>query len=156
MKIWAIPLLLIVLPVAYASSLQEYNIDLSINDDGGSEWTVKLDYNETTSKSDYFIFGTPSDLEITADGKVVKCAVTPNVGTSVICNGVNSKTMVYKFRIGNSVETLGGLRRFSYKFSITQFTDKFSASVKLPLGAAIVENPRLQGTGLQRFEPSFG
>lgn len=156
MKILTILLLLFISPITYASSLEEYNIDLSINDDGSTEWIVKLDYNETVARSDYFVFGVPSNLEITADGKPVKCIATPNVGTSIICNNAYSKTMIYKFRLDNSAENLREFKKFSYKFSITQFTDKFAANVKLPLGAAIVENSRLEGTGLQRFEPSFG
>ncbi|MBI2172810.1 MAG: hypothetical protein HYT73_01195 [Candidatus Aenigmarchaeota archaeon] len=140
---------------AYAS-LEEYNIDVSINDDGSTDWLVKLDYTNITTKSDYFIFGTPANLEVTADGSPIKCSATSNVGVSIICNNVNSKSVVYKFRLENSIENIRDLRRFSYKFSITQFTDRFAASIKLPLGAALVETSRLSGTGLQPFEPSFG
>ena len=140
---------------AYAS-LEEYNIDVSINDDGSTDWLVKLDYANITTKSDYFIFGTPVNLEVTADGNPIKCSATSNVGVSIICNNVNSKTVVYKFRLENTIESIRDLRRFSYKFSITQFTDRFAANIKLPLGAALVETSRLSGTGFQPFEPSFG
>ncbi len=142
--------------LAYASSLEEYNIDISINDDGSTEWLVKLDYTNITSKSDYFIFGMPANLEVTADGRPIKCSASSNVGVSIICNNINSKTVVYKFRLENNIENIRDLHRFAYKFSITQFTDRFMANIKLPLGAALVERSRLSGTGLQPFEPSFG
>ena len=152
----AIIILMLLIPAVQAASLTEYNIDISINDDKSTDWIVKLEYSDVTPKSDYFIFGTPTNLDVTGDGAPLKCIIGDAIGTSVICNNANAKSVIYKFRLQNSIENIRQLNRFVYKFSITQFTDKFAANIKLPLGAALVEKSRLEGTGLQRFEPSFG
>lgn len=156
MRIYAVFVLLAVLPYISLASLNEYNVDISINEDKSTNWIVRLEYSNITAKSDYFIFGIPTNLEITGDGRPLKCAIGDTIRTSIVCNNANARSITYKFTLTDSVGNIGQLSRFSYKFSATQFTDRFSANIKLPLGAALVENSRLSGTGLQRFEPSFG
>lgn len=157
MKIYVLVALLFVASVANAA-LVSWNADISINDDGGTDWVATLTYNETVARSDYFIPAKATNIKVLADNSTVECDVTQGIGTSIVCK-VNAREFVYEFHVKNLVSTIGELqyiRVFQYLFSITQPVDKLHVVVKFPLGAALVEEDKLRGTGLKTFDPDFG
>jgi hypothetical protein len=160
MRKWPILLafaIILIIPVSFARPLSEWKIDVTINDDKTAGWIITLVYNQPVNRSDYFIFSPISDLSVYADDRPVRCSVSEKVGTSIICDSINSsKSVQYKFVAYNEISQIKDLNRFSYRFSITQLTDKFSLTVRLPLGAALVEKSKLEGTGMIRFEPAWG
>lgn len=149
-------ILFIALPV-HAVNIKEWNVDVLIEEES-SLWTVVLRYEENTTKSDYFVLGSITDVDVIADELPIKCMVTERVGTSIVCDNINARKMTYKFRLLQSPSEFSEPNIFNYRIrtSITQITSKFSMTVKLPLGAAIVEKSKLEGSGLQRFEPGWG
>ncbi len=159
MKIYLLVALLFVAVAATAdAALVNWDADISINDDGSTEWTVILTYNNTVSRSDYFIPARATNIEVFADNNTADCTVTQEIGTSIICETI-AREFVYRFHIKNLVSTIGELqyiRVFGYAFSITQSVDRLHVVVKFPLGAALVEEERLRGTGLTFFSPDFG
>jgi predicted transcriptional regulator len=139
-----------------AVNLNNWNIDISINEDKSTDWTVTLEYEENVAKSDYFILADVTNIEVFADNLPIECSVSTKIGTTIICDKIYAKKIVYKFKIQNFIESVQNLFIFKYRFSITQLTDKFSLVVRLPLGTAIVEKNKIEGTGLRRFEPAWG
>ncbi len=140
------------------AALVNWAADISINDDGSTDWTVILTYNDTVARSDYFIPARATNIEVFADNNTADCAVTQEIGTSIVCE-TSAKEFVYKFHIKNLVSTIGEIqyiRVFRYAFSITQSVERVHAVVKFPLGAALVEEEKLKGTGLTSFDPDFG
>lgn len=149
--------ILLLSPAALAKPLNNWKIDIIINDDRTTDWTVTLTYNELVNKSDYFVFSPVTNLQVFADDKQVYCDAQIKVGTLIVCNNLSSaKTVQYKFTANNQVVQINQLNRFVYKFSLIQLTEKFSVNIKIPLGAALVEKSKLEGTGMSRFEPSWG
>jgi uncharacterized membrane protein len=144
------------LPIARAAPLSDWTIETSINDDKSADWTVTLTYYENVKKSDYFMFARVFNVHVFADDMPVECSVAETVGTTILCNEVDARKLTYKFRTYDSINTVRNFNNFKYRFSIIQLTDKFSLRVYIPLGAAIVEKTRLEGTGMQKFEPSWG
>jgi len=138
------------------ASLVNWTVEVSINDDGGADWVASLTYNETASQSDYFVLSRVTNVEVLGDNRPLECASTYSLGTSIVCENANAREVVYKFHAKNLVNDLQNYKMFRYPFSITQPVDKFHASVKFPLGAALVEDLKLAGTGLKPFEPDFG
>ncbi|MBI4018382.1 MAG: MarR family transcriptional regulator [Candidatus Aenigmarchaeota archaeon] len=140
---------------AHAVTLRDWEVEVVLERDS-SVWTAVLRYKENITKSDYFVLGRITDIDVIADELPIKCAVTERVGTSIVCDNVNARKMTYKFRL---LEPPGDFRDFSvfrYRQSVTQLTDRFSMTVKLPLGAGLAEDQDLAGTSLKRFEPEWG
>ncbi|MEM7819432.1 MAG: hypothetical protein QXD48_01225 [Candidatus Aenigmatarchaeota archaeon] len=157
MKVYVFIFILLFFPfIVNAIELSEWNIDISINDDKSVDWTVTLKYKENVKKSDYFIFASIDNVNVFADDIPIICYVYEKAGTTILCENINAKKIVYKFRTQNFITTVHNFMMFKYRFSLIQLTEKFSLVVRLPLGAAIVEKNRIEGTGLQRFEPSWG
>ncbi|HLC77456.1 MAG TPA: hypothetical protein VJH04_04605 [archaeon] len=157
MKIYLAVAFLFLITAANAA-LVTWDADISINDDGGTEWAVVLTYNETVSSSDYFVPARATDIEVLADNATVNCDVTQDIGTSIVCKA-DAREFIYRFHVKNLVSTIGEIqyiRVFRYTFSATQFVERVHVIVKFPLGAALVEEGKLQGTGLRTFEPDFG
>lgn len=144
------------LPALAFADLSEWTTDISLNDDRSADWTVVLRYNESVTKSDYFLLSRIQNVRVLADDVPVQCSVVEDVGTSILCDGVKASKVTYKFRSIDASRQLRNLLVFSQKFSLTQLTNKFSVTLRLPLGTALVEKTRLEGTGLARFEPSWG
>lgn len=143
-------------PALAFADLTEWNADISLNDDRSADWTVSFRYNETVSKSDYFILSSIENVRVLADDTSVQCSVTEKVGSTILCDNIHASKITYKFRSADATDTIRNLFIFKQRFSVTQLTGKFSVTVKLPLGTALVEKARLEGTGLARFEPSWG
>ena len=144
------------LPALAFADLSEWTTDISLNDDRSADWTVVLRYNESITKSDYFLLSRIQNVQVLADDMPVQCSVLEDIGTSILCDDVKASKMTYKFRSIDASRQLRNLLVFSQKFSLTQLTNKFSVTVRLSLGTALVEKTRLEGTGLPRFEPSWG
>ncbi len=138
-----------------AATIQDWSIDVEINEDRTSEWIVTILYNETVQKADYFVLADVSYVETEIDGLPSRCDVTKQqLGTLMECK-TPGKMYYFKFKTG-TVVTKDNLNVFRYRFSATEFTDKLTVNVQLPLGGALVEKALLAGTGLQPFEPSYG
>lgn len=138
------------------ASLVNWTAEISINDDGGADWTAALTYNETVQRSDYFILSRATNIEVTGDSRPSECVSSYSLGTSIVCEDIWASKVVYKFHTKNLVSDLENYKIFRYPFSITQTVDRFHVVVKFPLGAALVEDLKLTGTGLKSFEPDFG
>ncbi len=155
MKHYLIALLLLLAATANAA-LTNWTAEISVNDDGSTDWTVSLTYNATITKSDYFVLSRAINAEVFGDNIPLNCEVIYDIGTSIVCNGISAKEVVYRFHAKNLVSNLQDLHIFRYPFSVTQSVDKMQVIVKFPLGAVLVEDLKLTGTGLQPFEPDFG
>lgn len=142
--------------LAYAD-IAEWTTDISLNDDRSADWAVTFRYNESVTRSDYYILSRILSVRVLADDDVpVPCSITEQVGTTILCENIRAGKVTYKFRTVSTASQLRSLFLFKQRFSVTQFTDRFSVTVRLPLGTALVEKSRLEGTGLARFEPSWG
>ncbi len=160
-KIIAVLLFILLAGVSQAAELKEWKIDVALSDDSSAQWTVTLNYNVTQQQNEYFVFGRASDIAVTGDDQPESCNVEYAIGTTIRCNNISAKKIIYSFRIPNSATAtpIAGTRninRFSYIFAVTRVAERFSFTIKLPLGTALVERDALQGTGLLRFEPGWG
>ncbi|HLC67826.1 MAG TPA: hypothetical protein VJI12_02980 [archaeon] len=147
---------LLVLAATTHAALVDWNIGVSVNDDGSSDWTAILTYNGTVAKSDYFMLSTLYNVETFADNQSVPCDVKEDIGTSIVCNNIRAQTLTYKFHTKKFVDNIQNLKIFRYGFSATQTVDKIHITVGMPLGTALVEQEKLTGTGLTPFDPDFG
>lgn len=157
-KLWfALPLLLLMATVSHAATLTSWDTDVTVNDDGTSEWKVSLSYNGTVNRDDYWIFARATFVQVTVDGKEIRCLVSnPELGTSIVCSNIEGSLIEYTIRTDKVVDRFDNFQIFSRTLPATRLTDKFTATVRIPLGAALAEASRLRGTGLAPFEPSFG
>lgn len=151
-------LLVAVLLMAAAAnaSLANWDIEVSVNDDGSTDWTVVLTYNETVEKSDYFVFSKITNVEVFADKKPASCDITQDIGTSIVCRDAKAAEFTYKFHVKGLVDNVQNLKIFRYPLPVTATVDKLGIVVKFPLGSALVEDEKLNSTGLRSFEPDFG
>lgn len=145
--------LLLFLPVTHAA-LQDLHIDISLNDDRSTDWTVTYNYSENVQKSDFFVLAGVSSFNVTADEQITDCSISRTVGSSIVCNNIDAKTITYNIRTFPVISPLQRLSVFSSRFSVTQATDAFSMTIRLPFGTALAENSKLAGTGLNPFEPA--
>ncbi len=150
--------MLLLMPLtANAANLKNLATEISLGDDKTAEWFAVFEYDANVTRSDYYIISKIIGVEVMADDKFVECSVKSlELGTSIICENINAKKIVYRFRSLDKVSDLQGLNMFRHRFSVTQPAERFSMTLKLPLGTAIVEKSKLDGTGLKPFEPSWG
>lgn len=151
----AVAVFLVLIPTVHAS-LSEWNVDISVNDDGSNDWNVTLTYNETVTQSDYFVLSQISDLQVYADNVPITCQVSEEIGSSIVCRNIAANVVEYKFHTKKFVENLQKLLIFRYPFAMTELVDKFHVNLALPQGTAIVEESKLGTTGLRPFEPDYG
>ena len=156
MKIYLWVAIFLLLAATTHAALNELDSQISINDDGSTDWVVSLTYNASVEKSDYFVFSKISNVEVFADGVQADCDVTIDIGTSIVCKNIGATNVVYKFHAKELVGNAQRLKIFRYPFSITSNVDKMHVSVIFPLGAALVDESELAGTGLRPFDPAFG
>ncbi|MBI4162895.1 MAG: hypothetical protein HY513_04375 [Candidatus Aenigmarchaeota archaeon] len=139
----------------FAATIQDWSINVEINEDRTSEWVVTILYNETVQKADYFVLADLTYMESKVDDVSAACdQAKQQLGTLVTCKKPG-RFYYFKFKTGPLI-VRNNLNVFKYDFSATEFADKFTVNVKLPLGGALVEKALLAGTGLQPFEPSYG
>ena len=153
--LWLLAAFLLVSSVSNAA-LTNWSVDISINDDGGTDWTAVLTYNSTVTRSDYFVLSRITNVQVSGDGAPLECVSTYSLGTSIVCDGIAAREVVYKFNVKALVSDLQNFKLFRYPFSVTETVDRMQITVKFPLGAALVEDLKLGGTGLSKFEPDFG
>lgn len=134
-------------------ALQDWTIDISLNDDKTSDWIVTYVYDDSVQKSDFFLLVGVTSFNVTADSLPVSCSIVRGIGTSIVCNNINAKTIVYNIKTFPFISSLENLHIFSSRFSVTQIVDKFSVIIRLPFGTALTESSKLAGTGLNPFEP---
>ena len=150
-------LMLVSAQLAYATSLNSWDVDITLNEDRSADWRVILNYKESVQRDDYWILGDVRDASVTVDGTTVKCSVIkPELGTSIICDNINGSLIVYSIHVTNAVGLQGNFYQFRYTFPVTRLTDRFASKVALPLGSALVDTSKLAGTGFSPFEPAFG
>ena len=147
--------MLLFVPASHAA-LQEWTIDISLSDDKTSDWVVSYSYDAPVQKSDFFILAGVTSFNVTADGQPVDCSISRSIGSSIVCNNINARSIVYSIRTFPVISSLQGLSIFTHRFSIIQLTGKFSINIKLPYGTALAEGSKLEGTGLNPFEPQGG
>jgi len=157
MKLLAIALLLAMLPSFSHAALTNWDINVDVQEDRTSVWTVALEYDQPVSKSDYFVLAKVDSYEVLADGRPASCSISRDIGVSIVCSNINARNIVYRIKTGTAVnEIFQNFRLFTYKFSATQITNKFSVKITLPLGAVLVEEIRLMPLGFKPFEPESG
>lgn len=144
--------MLLFLSTAHAA-LQDWKIDISLNDDKTSDWTVTYRYNDSVQKSDFFLLVGVTSFNVTADSLPVSCSIARGIGTSIVCNSINARTIVYSIKTFPVISSLENLNIFSSRFSVTQTLDRFAVIIRLPFGTALTESSKLAGTGLNPFEP---
>ncbi|MCX6819059.1 MAG: hypothetical protein NT129_03615 [Candidatus Aenigmarchaeota archaeon] len=149
---------LLLVPSVHAANLDNWNIEISLNDDRTSEWIVTLVYDDNITRNDYFVLTDRiTGLEVITDGNFIDCQVSrQGLGTSILCDNIRAHEIQYSFRVHGLIESNENLEIFKYRFSLTQRPGNFSISVKLPLGAGLVEDSKLIDTGLKKFEPEWG
>ncbi|MFA4820444.1 MAG: MarR family transcriptional regulator [Candidatus Aenigmatarchaeota archaeon] len=155
MKLYLLVAIFLFTATAHAA-ITNWNVDISINDDTGTDWTVLLTYDNITDRSDYFVLSKITNVEVFADNKLVNCDITQDIGTSIVCTDLQTKDVTYKFHVKGLVDNVQKLKIFHYPFSVITTVEKMQITVKFPLGSALVEDIELNGTGLKQFEPDFG
>lgn len=149
-------ILLLVIPSSNAA-LTQWDVLISLNDDKTSDWAINLVYDEAITKTDYFILPDIVDYAVTGDGVPLKCTLSTGPGALIICDNIRAKNIVYSIKTKPVVsDILQRFMLFTQKLSVTQPTQSFSVTIKLPLGAGLAEANRLSGTTLKPFEPENG
>ena len=139
-----------------AVKINELITDINIDDYSSAEFFVTFKYDENVEKSDYFTLSKIGSVEVRVNDEIIECSVRENFGTSIICDDINTSEITYNFKSFNSVENLQNLNLFNYRISVTQLTDKFYLTVKLPVGSSLAAISKLNGTGLKQYEPVWG
>lgn len=149
---------LLLVPIVSAANLSDWNIEVTLNEDRTTEWIINLRYDDNITKSDYFVLSRRiTGLEVIANEYFIDCQISnPGIGTSILCDNIFAQNIQYRFRAHGLIETTEGLELFKYKFSLTEKAGNFTVVIKLPLGAGLVEEHKLEGTGLKNFEPEWG
>ncbi len=156
-KWFAVAILLVFLAPVQAARLENWNIEVIVDSDKSTEWIVNFNYNETVGRSDFFVMSKITGVEVKVDGRFIDCqSSAKDVGTSIVCNDIDAKRISYRFRALGLVSGLQDLNMFEYRFPVLQLVGNFTVTVKLPPGTGLVERSRLEGTGLEPFEPSWG
>jgi len=157
---FVIAILFLLVGVSRAVSIENWIVDTSLNEDGTADWIVNITYSDAVPKTDYWIPIQATDInkiEVTANDTDIFCrSVSFGPGVSIQCDNVNAVNITYKFHSLNQVSQFKDFKTFSNKISLTESTKSFSMTVKLPLGSALVDKSKLQGTPLVPFEPEFG
>lgn len=144
---------MVFVPAAHAA-LAEWKVDISLNDDQTTDWTVTYNYDENVQRSDLFLLSGVTSYNVTADGLPVHCSISSSIGSSIVCNNINATSIIYQVKTFPLTRTIQSLNIFSSRFSVTMPSNKFSVIIRLPFGTALAESTKLAGTGLNPFEPA--
>ncbi|MCD6092624.1 MAG: winged helix-turn-helix transcriptional regulator [Candidatus Aenigmarchaeota archaeon] len=143
--------------ISHAVTIESQKVLLDISEDGSVKWTVTFEYPEYTSKSDYFVLSTISDVSVTGEQGRLDCDVRKSdLGTSIVCDNIHEKKITYSFAAQRMVKPGRTVKMFSYSFPITDIINRFEVTAKLPLASGIIEKEKLEGTGLKPFSPENG
>jgi DNA-binding MarR family transcriptional regulator len=141
----------------YAATINETAIDITMTNDQTTYWEVTITYDENVTRSDYFVLSTVRDIEVFSGDEPLICDKSQEgLGTLISCNNINTRKVTYLFSSRDFVSSLQDFKTFSYRFPVSQPTDKMSLILRLPLGTGIAEKNDLEGTGLNPFEPVSG
>ena len=155
-SVLSILFVLLLLPLAHCS-VNSWDIELYLQEDGTADWIVSLDYDENITRGDYYVLAEINRVDVYANEEPIQCSVSERgLGTSILCEDISTRKIEYRFNARNLVSISDDLRVFRYRFPITQLTNNFSVIVKLPLGSFLVDPTKLEGTGLLPYEPGFG
>ena len=147
---------LLVLPITHCS-VDNWYVEIYLQEDGTADWFVFLNYDENVTRSDYYVLADIVNFEVFANEERIMCSASERgLGTSILCEDINTREIEYRFKVRGIISISDNLRIFSYKFPITQLTNNFSAVIKLPLGSFLTDPTKLEGTGLSPFEPVSG
>ncbi len=156
MKMHFLLFILVLMPIAHCS-LNSWDIEVYLQEDGRSDWVVYLGYDENVTRSDYYVLTELEEVKVYVDEKPIECSVSESgFGTSILCEDIYAREIEYRFKAKKLISISDSLRVFRYRFPITQPTNNFSVTVKLPLGSFLVDPSRLEGSGLLPYEPGFG
>ncbi|MFH0837122.1 MAG: hypothetical protein V1870_03255 [Candidatus Aenigmatarchaeota archaeon] len=150
------------IPKAFAAPILETsNSIINIKDDNSIEWSTILNYSEQIDKSDYFIFTRIYDVRVYSNNEDVIPfeLVQKDVGSLIITKDLakyNTTLIRYEFKSNNQVTGYDSFRVFRHGLSITDNLEYFSITVKLPVGATLVDKLKLKGTSMAPFEPAYG
>jgi len=139
----------------FAANLENWDIEASLSGDVVF-FKVTLEYDDYVTRSDYFMLTKLGNVHVFADNREIKCSVSEKgIGTSILCENIYAKKIVYEFVAYDLIKKSNQFKIFRYKFPVTDATDRFAVTVKLPLGAVLIEKDKLP-EGLSQFEPSWG
>lgn len=149
---------LLLAQMAFAIGVKEQNAIININDDGSTDWTISLKYENNTENSDFFVMGYIKNVAVSGASKnILNCTVDyQSAGTLISCKKINETEVTYSFTAHNLVRSIGGSKMFSYGFPITGIVEEFRLLVNLPLGAGLVQKDKIQVPGLTPFAPESG
>ncbi len=149
---------LIFATVARAAAPSDIDIEILINEDKITDWTVSAQYKENITRSDFYVLARRiTGLEVIANNSYLDCNIVKmDIGTDILCENINADRIIYKFHGHDMISNFEELRIFNQRFLITELVNKISITVKLPLGTVLVEKSKISGTGLQPFEPEWG
>ncbi len=136
-RLFALLVLVLLIPAVHSSMIKSLDVYVSPSDRRSS-----LTYNITFYESQptvsivtyYNVYGVRAE----AGGRNVQCSLSENaVGSSIICNGVNSKNIVITFHSNNLVTPNNGVYLFRFGIPITDLINQTYVKVDLPKGYII-------------------
>ena len=147
-------MLLLLIPLSYGATIEDWDINIAINNDNTADWTVNIKYEKPVQTSNYYVLSSVRNIQVTADDQRIICtSEILDVGTSIVCDETNASKFVYKFRASDMISILRNFNTLDYRFNIPITTDRYSVKIELPIGAALVDESKLKSTGLKPFEP---
>jgi len=144
--------------LTHALTIERMNIAIDIASDGKSHWTVEIDYDNYTSRTNYYVFGLIENVHVYGEkGNELKCTVgLQGIGTLINCRHIHEKHVTYTFTAHNLVNPVGSAKRFAYTFPVTSVMRNLEIEVRLPFGAVIIDKEKLADIGLKPFVPEWG
>jgi DNA-binding MarR family transcriptional regulator len=144
--------------LANAAIIDKERVSIDLKDDGTADFEINIEYPEEIENSDYFIRAQVSNVIVKGgSGKILDCEIEEmDIGTSIICRNIKEKSVTYKFIAYNLIQKGKKMNIFSHQFSITDVKKVLEIMVKIPMGTALVEEERLEFSGLKPFYPENG
>ncbi len=136
-RMLALLVLILLVPAVHSSMIRSLDVYVSPSDRRSS-----LIYNITFYEAQptvsivtyYNVYGVRAE----ADGRSVQCSLSENaVGSSIICNGVNSKNIVITFQTNSLITSSGGVYILKFGIPITDLINHTYVKVDLPKGYII-------------------
>ncbi|MCD6557612.1 MAG: MarR family transcriptional regulator [Candidatus Aenigmarchaeota archaeon] len=153
-RILSLLFILSLVSIAGAVQINEMNIVAQIREEY-VHMSVEIKYNLTVGRTDYFVLAPVTDVHVyDENNSELVCKLKErDIGTLILCEGVSLKKVRFEFNAYELVKKQGKINHFSYPFSIRDPTEEFSLVVKLPIGAMIVEQEKLNQSGMKPYSP---
>jgi len=130
---------------------------INLKEDGTAVFEINIEYPNEMENSDYFIRAKISDIVVKGDSGILDCITEEkDIGTSIVCRNIKEKNVTYSFVAYNLIQEGKKMSIFSYQFPVTDLKKIFEVVVKIPIGTALVEEERLEFSGLKPFYPENG